>query len=645
MSVTPINIARVSQNLRAFNLLRSIQGNQLGAFRVSNQLATGMRFQTPSEDPLRSAATIEFDARLDRLGQVANNLRVVTASMNVTDASMSEAISLANDARAHALDALSQPNADGETESLSIVVDALIDQMIGIGNRSYLDRYLFSGHFGDQQPFELTGDGVVYHGDDRQLFAITDSDLSRDAFSTPGTEFFRATSTAVRGINDLDPSVTPETRLSDLRGTAGTGLDMGIIRVTDGASTVDIDLRNAATVGDLVDRLNAELPATIEAVISGSGLNLVSTVAGPLQIEVTDTNGNTTARDLGINTNGAVPAVIGKDLDPALTPRTTLASLNAGGGIDLASTIKIRNGSRSADISFNGAQTLEDVLNRINQANVGVWARVGADGSTIEVVNRISGSALSIEENGGRTATNLGIRSLSTATKLADLNDKHGVETVEGADFRVTTASGQQFDFDLDDLPLTDSTTMQDLINWLNTTAAGAFTASLTSAGNGLRIVDNTAGPGALELAKLNESPALDGLGLTPQTRPGPGGSISGDDVNPIKTDSMFTALVELRNALSVDDRQGIDLASERLEQALQQMQDSHGRLAAQARIMEQRAERLDSEVTATQVLRSDVADADLTESIVRFQQLQTALQANLATASKVYDLSLIDYL
>jgi len=39
------------------------------------------------------------------------------------------------------------------------------------------------------------------------------------------------------------------------------------------------------------------------------------------------------------------------------------------------------------------------------------------------------------------------------------------------------------------------------------------------------------------------------------------------------------------------------------------------------------------------------VRDVDMTDAIVRFQQLQTALQANLSTASQVLNLSLLDYL
>ena len=67
--------------------------------------------------------------------------------------------------------------------------------------------------------------------------------------------------------------------------------------------------------------------------------------------------------------------------------------------------------------------------------------------------------------------------------------------------------------------------------------------------------------------------------------------------------------------------------------------------MAAQARAMETRNTRIDSEVTATRILLSDVRDMDVAEAVVRFQQLQTALQANLATASRVMNLSLLDYM
>jgi len=140
----------------------------------------------------------------------------------------------------------------------------------------------------------------------------------------------------------------------------------------------------------------------------------------------------------------------------------------------------------------------------------------------------------------------------------------------------------------------------------------------------------------------LNVSPAMDSLGLdTPAT----GNQIVGRDVNPVIVDSPFTALVELRAGLTADDTQTISAAARRVERTLDRFQEVQGRVAATAQTTLERSDRVASETTATQVLRSDIADVDLTEAIVRFQQVQNALQANLSTASRVLNLSLLDFL
>ena len=102
---------------------------------------------------------------------------------------------------------------------------------------------------------------------------------------------------------------------------------------------------------------------------------------------------------------------------------------------------------------------------------------------------------------------------------------------------------------------------------------------------------------------------------------------------------------MELREALASDDSEGISAAGRRLWSSLEHMQEIQGQLAAKAAVMLERADRIASERAAARILQSDVRAADMTETIGRFQQVQTALQANLASASRVMNLSLLDYL
>lgn len=638
MAVTPINVARISQNLRSFNLLNTVRSSQLGLFRVQNQLATGLRFQAPSEDPLQASSAAVLDRRRDLIEQVSNHLRTANATLASGEAAMQDGVNMLREAHEIALQAANDSITQDERRALAVVLESLIDSAVAVGNRRHLDAYLFSGHRAARPPFELTHDGVLFRGDAGRAMTIVDTDLSSSAFTISGMEFFQAVSGQVRGVIDLDPALTLDTRIADLRGTTGSGVRLGRIMVSDGATQAEIDLSDAATVGDVVDRLNAEMPATLEALIDTRGIMVQPQLgAGVVSITIADVGGGQTARDLGLLASGAGLIAGGADLDPLLTRRTSLASLMDGTGLSLAGGLTLRSGDQSATVDFSAAATFEDVLNALNTAMPGVWARIGPDGRTIEVLNRVSGAELRIEENGGSAASGLGIRSLYSGTRLAELRDGRGVETLPGDDIRFVTADGTTIDVDLDG-----PQTIQEVIDLFNARGGGALTAALAANGNGIVITDHTAGGGTLRIERINHSPALDGLGLNVAAT---GNQLIGQDVNPVKVDGPFTGLLELKKALEEDDGQAIGTAGARVERTLRSMQEVQGRLAAMARAMEEREARVENELAATRVMLSDVRDVDMTEAIVRFQQLQTALQANLSTAGRIQGLSLFDYL
>ncbi|MEW6250009.1 MAG: hypothetical protein AB1716_05135 [Planctomycetota bacterium] len=636
MAVTSVNLARISNNLRAFNLLEALRRNQLGMYRVQTSLATGYRFTQPSEDPVRASGAIDLTRRIDWLNEVQGNLDKVNGVLTETESAMSTAVELVSQAHTLVLQAVGDTTTPDERRALLPVVESLIDQLIAVGNRQHLNTYLFAGQSG-QAPFELTGDGVYYSGDDAAMRAMVETDLSQDDFTVPGLEFFRAVSAEVRGIVDLDPAVTAQTLVSDLRGALGRGVQLGRIQVVMRSAQAEIDLTGAATVGDLVDKLNAGLPSGLRATIGPRGITLTRTVPGDVPVTISEVAGGRTAGDLGLAGTFSGTTPIGGDLDPRLTALTRLSDFRAGAGLDLSAGLVIRNGGQSATIRFDACETVEDLLNAIHGADVGVWARVADDGRTLEIRSRISGADLSVGENGGGAAAALGLRSLHGDTPLAALNDGRGVHTAEGMDLRITTADGRTADVDLDG-----AVTLQDVLDRLNAVCAGAYTAGLATQGNGIVITDHTTGGGTLRVAALNSSLAMQDLGLA---EPVTGNQLIGRDVNPQRVDGPFTALLELREGLLHDERHALQTAGARLDRVLKEMQEIQGQTAARARMMSERRDRLETEVAATQVLLSDVRDVDIADAAVRFQQLQTALQANMATASRVMNLSLLDYL
>lgn len=635
MAIVPVNVARVSQYLRAFQLQQTLTGRQLDLLKIQNQLSTGLRFLTPSEAPADATVASTIDRRLDAINSASNNLRTVNSTLTATEDAMQEAINLMTEAHNTALDAINSTTASEERSSLANYLDSVLTQAVSIANRKHVDTYLFGGFYGDQAPFEQQGNGVLYRGDRNRLSTIVDSDFTSDSFTMSGAEFFGAVSSQVRGRADLNPAVTVNTRISDLRGTSGNGVRLGKVLVNNGTASAEVDLSGAATVGDVVDLLNAKMPGNLTAAVIPGGVQITAS-AGLSTVTVSDVGSGQAARDLGLVASGALLAG-GVDLNPRMTMQTQVASLAGGAGLNLTGDIVIRNGNQTATVHVADATTIEDVLNRINGANIGVWASLNDDGNTIDVLNRISGTDLHIEDSTGLTAQSLGIRSTVGAVPLSDLNDARGVQTQPGDDFRITTADGTTIDIDIDG-----AGTLQDVIDRMNAAGGGLITVGVATNGGGIAITDNTTGAGQIHIDRLNLSPAIDGLGLdVPPT----GNQIVGTAIRPIRVNSAFTALVELRDALRQDDTKGIQFAGDRLEKVMANMLEAQGKMAAQAKAMDDRTQRLDSESTATRILLSDVRDVDMTDAVVKLTQVQTALQANITAAARIQNLSLMDTL
>lgn len=635
-----VNLPRISQNLRAFSLLNTLRGSQTRLFALQNQLATGLKFQRPSDNVTAAAATSRLDRRVDTLAVVGRNLNAANAVLGSGEDAMQAAVTLLREAHGLALEGVGDTLGADERGSLATVVESITDQLIAVANRKHLDSFLFSGRAARGNPFTRTDAGVRFSGDNGRLQTIVDSDLSSDSFTISGQEFFNAVSDSVRGDVDLNPALTPDTRLVDLRGATNSGVTPGRVRISDGTSETLVDLSGADTLGDVIDLLNGQLPDSLVAGLSGSAILISGTRAG-VSITVEDDAGGATAVELGIIQPLPGGVVIGRDLNPRLTARSTLVSLMSGAGVDLSAGLTVTNGLQQAQIDLAGLTTIEEVLNRINQSDVGVRAEIAPDGDRLLLRNELSGTELRVAERGGTAAAALGIRTLQGGTLLSSLNNGAGVSTVAGNDFRITTASGATIDIDLDALPPA-TATIQGVLDLLNSAGGGLISATLSGSSGGIVIRDNTSGSGQLAVTKLNLSAAIDGLGLDAASS---GGVLTGKDTNGITVESPFSALLALQRGLAGNDRDAINRAAAKLEAALTQMERVQGQLAAKANQMLVRANRVEDESAATQILLSDTRDVDITDAIVRFQQVQTALQANLQTASQVLNLSLLDYL
>ncbi|NLX04088.1 MAG: flagellar hook-associated protein FlgL [Phycisphaerae bacterium] len=624
-------------------LLSGMRRSMVQLLQSQEQLATGLRVLRPSDNPIDTTGAMRLDDTLEAQEQYLANIDYASKAMNLADATLGSVHNLTVEAHDLALENVGATATADQRNAAATLIDSILGQLVTLGNTEYLGTFLFAGMRNDVAPFAHEDGLVRYVGDDSQVSIQVSGDINEPVNLT-ARQVFGTGSGVVASSEDLMTAAAGATRLTDLSGAMNEGVRNGTL-VIEGSviGRYQIDTSDCETVGDLIAKVNDALPASVSLSLEASGrsLRLVSSNGGET-LQVTESGQGTIAHDLGLYqpTPGG-NAIAGDDFGPRLVPQTPLSRLHQNAGIDQASGIIITNGTKSITLDFSSATTIQDVISTINTSGVGVEARISPDGTGIEIASVLAGGNLKIAENGGTTAADLGIHTFTAATALADLNGGAGVDEVDGADFRVTASDGSAFDVDI-----AGAATVQDAIDAINAAAGAsgvAVQASLAATGNGIILTDNTGGPGTMRVARLNYSNAAEDLGILGETSGG--NQIVGTDVNPTKEESLFAYLIDLREGLLANDTQAIEQAGAKLESYLDELNRYRGRLGYMARAIETRRERTEDATLSTKALLSEIKDLDYTEAITRFQQYQTALQANLTTGGQIMNTSLLDFL
>jgi flagellin-like hook-associated protein FlgL len=689
MSSIPANLSRVPNLLSSQLLLANVTRTNVSLLGVQNQMATGQAISRFSDNAIGATTISMLQERLGRTEQRLRNLSSAQGTLDFLDSSVGDASDLVLEAKNIASDQIGAGSDPTTRNTQAVVIDGMLRRLLQLSNRETNGVYVFGGATATRPPIEELRGGFRYVGRGSGLF--TDLDPSDDIPITIGGEnAIGETSARLRSRLDLNPGLTADTRLSDLRGGRGLGIADGSVQFSfDGGPTATVDLSSADTAQDVVDQLTSAIRQyETDNAVTILGPGAVSLSGGAISIDVvggapnpalafSEVGSGTTAQDLGLSQapfDAADPD--GADLDPKLT---LLSPLSAVAGLTLPlESIRIRFGRGSdstfTDVDLSTAETVDDLRNVIETGVPGVRVQINDTGNGINLFNEISGPAMSVEEvpGGANTATMLGIRTLAADTAITEFNSGRGVRIIDNqidpvsgiptnqlnSDFRITLGSGQAFDVDLRPQDLVNVQSVIDRINdEFNTAlslpplvttapalAAGDFTAGLTDGSNGIAFTQTLAG-GPVTVGKLNNSPAAQDLGLLNGSYDTASATFVAQDRAAVRVENLFTALLDLRDTLRSDDSAGITVAGEALTDSVDRLAATRALVGVYANRVERSTQRQEDLKVLDEKVRSQVQDLDFADASIKFNLLRTQLQAAMTSGVQTQNLSLLDFL
>ena len=253
-AIYPVGTQRVSDLLLQTRLLSQFQYNRTELIKLQDQLSTGYRITSPSQDAPAAARAITLQRVLEQKDQARSNLANTQSYIAAADNALNGAADLISNIHASSLAAVDFSTTDSERQVLREDVQRVIEQLVHVGNQEFRGRQLFAGSVANVTPFTFDGQYVAYNGNSGHLTSFVDLGFLTETNVT-GDQVFGAFSPEIASTVELTPAVTADTRLADLR--EGAGITAGSIRISDGYTTQTVDITGAVTIGDVARILRA----------------------------------------------------------------------------------------------------------------------------------------------------------------------------------------------------------------------------------------------------------------------------------------------------------------------------------------------------------------------------------------------------
>lgn len=280
---------RVSSNQTATLMLQCLQKNYAEYSEVAEQMSTGLRVNSPSDDAISYTRLQSLSSQQAKITQYQENIETAESMLSASETQLSSMSDVMSELRQLAVQAGNGTYDSDDLASIAEEMQSLLDTMVDLANATDSDgSYLFSGSNSDTAAISVDSSGnYTYQGDDSQLSVVVSegvtvaaTDNLSDIFFSSSDNFFNNMSELISGLSSSDDvSTLVSDMLTSIDDTA-TNLNTAISSI--GARSNELDALNSAhaetllysetlssTIGDM-DYSEAavrseELMTTIEA--------------------------------------------------------------------------------------------------------------------------------------------------------------------------------------------------------------------------------------------------------------------------------------------------------------------------------------------------------------------------------------------
>jgi flagellar hook-associated protein 3 FlgL len=170
--------------------LHSMQRQQVQVQQSELQIASGLKFLKPSDDPVGAVKVLNINSNLGMVDQYSRNVAQATSTLSYQESVLVSVNDSLQRIRELTLQANNPTNHDSARRSIGQEIDENLKALKMLANtRDSAGEYIFGGFRVDQPPFIDTNGTMSYNGDQGQRM-VQIGEGAQIAVRDPGDELF-----------------------------------------------------------------------------------------------------------------------------------------------------------------------------------------------------------------------------------------------------------------------------------------------------------------------------------------------------------------------------------------------------------------------------------------------------------------------
>ncbi|PKM33660.1 MAG: flagellar hook-associated protein 3 [Gammaproteobacteria bacterium HGW-Gammaproteobacteria-12] len=196
---------RISTPQMFYSNISGYQKGYADIVKTQQQISSGVRVQTPADDPVGAARLLQLDQQQEQLKQYSTNMTTATNSLTNEEALLTSVTNVLQKARELTVQAGGGSLSDEDRSAIASELDQITDQLLDLMNsKDASGNYIFAGSKSGVQPFVRNPDGSVTYQGDQTSLSLQVSGSGSLAINDSGWSIFENVINASRTQSSLD---------------------------------------------------------------------------------------------------------------------------------------------------------------------------------------------------------------------------------------------------------------------------------------------------------------------------------------------------------------------------------------------------------------------------------------------------------